>query len=113
MHPQFCERAYRRYRVTEQAPAIGRVQPRRLDRWFADVVFRASDLSGELGRLYNAPGVDGAREFLEDILADGPQPASEVRRQAIEAGVKYGVLYRARERMGIDANSGNWSLGSV
>lgn len=38
-----------------------------------------------------------AREWLSDILADGPQPAKEIQRAAREAGISDITLRRARE----------------
>ena len=56
------------------------------------------------------PGVDAAERFLLGYLAEGPRRAADIRRAAKLAGVKFGVLYTARSRMGIVIEAGCWSL---
>jgi hypothetical protein len=45
-----------------------------------------------------------AAELLADLLADGPLPATEVSRRAVEAGVSARTLKRAREDLGVEAH---------
>lgn len=42
-----------------------------------------------------------AQEFLREVLSDGPQPASDVRREADSAGVSKRTLDRARQSLGV------------
>lgn len=44
---------------------------------------------------------DDTKDFLRDVLADGPLPVKDVERAAKEAGISRDSLRRARERMGI------------
>lgn len=59
-------------------------------------------------QLLNPPEVDGevselgeAKEFLTQVLADGPMTAKEVQRQANEAGLAWRTVRRAQSEMGI------------
>lgn len=45
--------------------------------------------------------LDEAVDFLRDALADGPQPARDVQRQAREAGIAERTLWRAKARLGV------------
>jgi hypothetical protein len=42
-----------------------------------------------------------AQEFLREVLADGPEPAAEVRREADSAGISMRTLDRARQSLGV------------
>jgi len=42
-----------------------------------------------------------AQELLREVLSDGPQPASDVRREADSAGVAKRTLDRARQSLGV------------
>ncbi len=45
--------------------------------------------------------LDGAKDFLRQVLADGPVPATEVRRLAEEAGITPRTLERAKQQLAI------------
>lgn len=49
---------------------------------------------------------DEAKEFLEEILADGPIEVGEVKKQAKERGINEKPLRTARERLGVKADKG-------
>lgn len=59
---------------------------------------------------------DEAKEFLRDLLSEGPLPSSEVKKQAKEAGIAERTLWRAKTALGVKAVKGgfqegwNWSL---
>ena len=44
-----------------------------------------------------------AQEFLRDVLADGPVPASDARKEASSAGISTRTLDRARQSLGVVA----------
>jgi hypothetical protein len=62
----------------------------------ADQALAALDGNGE-----NKSAKAEATEFLQDVLASGPLPAKDVKREAIEAGISAKSLRTAREAMGI------------
>jgi hypothetical protein len=55
-----------------------------------------------------------AREFLADMLMDGPKPASSISELAEARGISERTLYRARKAMGVvsakDGFDGGWTL---
>lgn len=58
---------------------------------------------------------DEARDFLTDMLSDGPQPVRELRRLARDAGIASRTLDRAKQALGITSHrigklgsSGEW-----
>jgi len=59
--------------------------------------------------------MDEAREFLKDILANGPIPAKQIRKDASEAGLSPRTLDRAKNAAGVKATrngygeNGAWS----
>ena len=72
-------------------------------RWLGPSDLTAKDLLAAVpGR--QGPGTprDGARAFLQQVLADGPVPAQEVKAQAEDAGLTWGTLRRAAGELGVD-----------
>lgn len=63
--------------------------------------------------------IDEAKEFLHQVLADGPITAKEVRRQANDAGLAWITVRRAQSEMGIKPaktrfdGHWEWSLTNV
>lgn len=58
---------------------------------------------------------DEAKDFLADMLAEGPQPVSELRKLARQAGIANRTLDRAKQALGITSHrvgklgsSGEW-----
>lgn len=65
--------------------------------------------------------MDEAERFLREVLRDGPVAATEVMRQAKEAGVSERTLSRVKRKTGMKAEREStggptrgwvWSLGS-
>jgi hypothetical protein len=52
--------------------------------------------SGDDGRVTNE-----AKEFLRTELADGPRPATDLKKAARDAGLSWGTVQRAQQRLGI------------
>ena len=54
-----------------------------------------------------------AIEFLSDLLASGPMPAKDVKREAIEASISAKSLRSARESLGIQPQKSGFEGGWV
>jgi len=71
------------------------------------VVWEAEHVTQSANEIYaeasggDRTATDEAVEFLEQLLADGPVPAKEAKRQATEAGLTERPLRTARQRLGI------------
>ena len=46
-----------------------------------------------------------ARQFLKDVLRDGPQPSTMIRQRAREAGVRLSALWTAKRTRNIAART--------
>lgn len=54
---------------------------------------------------------DAAAEWLRDVLADGPMPARDVRRQADEAGHSWATVRRAQSAIGVQVARDGFGRG--
>ena len=54
-----------------------------------------------------------AIEFLQNVLANGPLPAKDVKQEAIEAGISAKSLRTAREALGIKPTKTGFEGGWV
>ena len=63
--------------------------------------------------------LDEATDFLRDVLADGPLPASKIKTLAVDADIKEMTLNRAKKKLGIETKregfgaGASWTLPSV
>lgn len=81
--------------------------------WIGEVPASAAELLE--GTPQTAKAIQTARRFLQEILADGPLPATEVLKEAAELGISPATLFRARTKLHIQAlrqNSDNNSRGN-
>ncbi len=62
-----------------------------------DAIRRENDAPGEDGR----SAVQGARTWLQEALADGPLPSTEILRHAQAEGIAKRTLDRAKQRLGV------------
>jgi hypothetical protein len=72
----------------------------------ADEIIAAAQQSAECG-----PALDEACEWLRSALADGLQPANELKRTAKEDGIHERTLLRAKQRLGVAARRTGFGLG--
>jgi putative DNA primase/helicase len=80
-------------------------------------------VEGEARALLSAAEVDPSSEvaveqrdaaaWLRELLADGPMPAREVKRQADGAGHAWRTVQRAMRRAGVEPSRGGFGGGSV
>jgi hypothetical protein len=52
-----------------------------------------------------------AEAFLRDLLADGPVPARRVKAEALDAGLAWATVRRAKDRLGVNARKGGMGGG--
>jgi putative DNA primase/helicase len=75
-----------------------------------DLLAKAEQNDGE-----EKTATDEAREWLADLLEHGPMKASDVKKEARQAGISDKALRRAREKLGIKpqkrAFTGGWEWG--
>jgi hypothetical protein len=89
--------------------------------WGEAIEGSARELLGEAEANSNHdPAASDAVKFLRDVLADGPKPASEVRKLAAEDGHAWRTIQRARGRAGVKSDrsgagaghASTWSLAA-
>lgn len=72
-----------------------------------DLLAKAEHHDGE-----EKTATDEARDWLADLLSKGPMRASDVQREAKQAGISYKALRRAKDKLGVvtqkQAFSGGW-----
>ena len=56
--------------------------------------------------------LDEATDFLREVLADGPLPASKIKTLAVDEGVTERTLKRARKKLGIASKREGFGAGS-
>lgn len=63
----------------------------------------------------DAPSVsgNGPKDFLRTLLAEGPMPARDVRREASEAGYSWDAMHRAKRKLGVVTNKSSMKSGWV
>ncbi len=71
--------------------------------WQGPTGHQAADLLRGPDPEASASALRDAEAFLRDVLADGPQPATTVRRMARDAGISDRTLDRARAALGVIA----------
>ena len=74
--------------------------------------FNADDVPGVSFDPRPAPAVEVAKDFISEVQAKGPLPSAHMRQLAQKCGIKFGTLYRARQRLGVLTNSNKQSLPS-
>lgn len=50
----------------------------------------------------STPALDEAKDFLRDLLSDGPMPATDVHAERKSAGIALGTVRRAKKDLGIE-----------
>ncbi len=72
-------------------------------RWLGQCEVSAKDLLATPQDREHSDARSEAVEFLEDILAGGPVPSSQVKEEAEEAGISERTLARAKKKLGVIA----------
>jgi hypothetical protein len=70
-------------------------------KWLGESKVSAKDLLATLQDQEHADARSEAVEFLEDVLADGPVPASQVKEEAEDADISERTLKRAKKMVGV------------
>lgn len=97
----------------EQAD-IGRGMQASVVRWGAALDGTARELLGAAEEVMGDVGdaITDAERFLQHVLADGPVPSAEVKKDANAAGIAWASVRRAKTRIGVIASkttmSGGW-----
>jgi len=73
-------------------------------------VFTAADMPVRPFYHRQSPALDLAEKFLAEFLAKGPRPSTEVIAVGEQLGMGRTTLYRARNRMGLVCDVGDWSV---
>ena len=87
-------------------------------RWGASLDGSARDLLGEAEQTDPDHETRDASDWLRDLLAGGPLPAKEVRKQCEDAGHAWRTVQRAMRAAGVESKRGGfgqpatWSLAS-
>lgn len=89
-----------------QAPASQTLQLTHL----ASLIFTAEDLPEVPFDYRVAPSVDIAAEFLLGTLAAGPRESGSLLAECEAERISRSSLYRARHRLGVRIESGQWAL---
>jgi hypothetical protein len=71
--------------------------------WLGDTDMSAKDLLATPQDQEHTDALSEAKEFLSDVLADGPVPFNDLIEGAEDAGIAEKTLRRAKERLGVDA----------
>ena len=81
-------------------------------RWVNPLSGSARDLLGttEDGR-NESPALNEARDFLSDILANGPMAQKEVQRESRDAGIAWKTVRNAKDSLGVRSRKGGMSEG--
>ena len=79
--------------------------------WFPDPVDMDTDvaMSMEPDRRRKQLKLDVAKNWLLDVLSDGPVPAAEIEERAEKDGIKHRTLERAKEKLGVIAERHGYS----
>ena len=54
-----------------------------------------------------------AKEWLQSVLADGPLTSKEIKRQAMESGLKWATIRRAKDDLNIHARREGFGPGAA
>lgn len=73
----------------------------------ADDVFSTASSEEDLSAL------DEAKNFLRELLADGPERVSKIQKQTKDAGITTATLRRARKSLGVQSNPSKDADGKV
>jgi hypothetical protein len=78
--------------------------------WRGACEYKAKDLLKNGGG--KADRLAEAKDFLLDLLAEGPVPQQAVKAEASEAGLAWRTVERAREVLGVKSGRKGWGPGS-
>ena len=84
--------------------------PVQLCNFLESLVFTADDLPAIQYDHRVTPGVDAAESFLRRFLTNEAKHSSNIVAAAEHAGISRSIIYRARNRIGLDCVSGFWSI---
>ena len=71
--------------------------------WGEPVTVTAGEILAMSAAVDDRPARADAEEFLRDLLADGPQPVTEIELEAEDAGIAWRPLNRAKKALGVAA----------
>ena len=71
--------------------------------WGEPVTVTAGEILAMSAAVDDRPARADAEEFLRDLLADGPQPVTEIQLEAEDAGIAWRTLNRAKKTIGVAA----------
>ena len=71
--------------------------------WGEPVTVTAGEILAMSAAVDDRPARADAEEFLRDLLADGPQPVTEIQLEAEDAGIAWRTLNRAKKAIGVAA----------
>ena len=71
--------------------------------WLGDSEVSAKDLLATQQDQEHADARSEAIEFLNDVLCEGPVPASQVKEEAEDSGISERTLWRAKKVLGVVA----------
>jgi putative DNA primase/helicase len=70
--------------------------------WDGAVDMTADDMVRAETDRSRAPALEETKDFLRDLLSDGPNPVAEVKRAARDAGLTYDTVQRAKRALRIE-----------
>lgn len=81
--------------------------------WLGSESMSADDALGDTASSGKPRQIDDAIEFLEDALTNGPRSPTELRALATDAGLSWGSVRRAKDRLEVEAfktgMAGGWA----
>ncbi len=81
-------------------------------RWFhEEIATNAAEVLAAGGAAGRGEALKGAESFLSELLAEGPLPSSEVRREAAETRISWRTLTRAKDNLGVIASRDKFGSG--
>jgi len=97
-----------RYRIIEGAGTTGTTSAPRI-KWLGESGITADELVRTESTSLRPR--DEAADFLRELLADGPIPATEVQAQSARLGIATATLGRAKKAVGATSNRREWFEG--
>ena len=79
--------------------------------WTKDSNLTAERMLGAATRESERSTLGDAKDFLREVLANGPLPSEEVQRKAQEAGITNATLRRAKQALGINGKPNVFKVG--
>lgn len=108
-----CLLAHVKHNLTKQAPTLCyRIDDSGYFRWEGTKDIDQNRLAGSEQEEEHTQR-DEAKDFLKQLLADGPMPAKEVRKEAEQVGIKEATLKRAKKALNIDSNRSGFGSSGV